>query len=90
VNSCPQDCGSGTTHGSGSGSNVQAVCGNGTCDTGETATSCPSDCVSQGSGSSSGTLDCTDSNVLIACILCEGGLGCTGVDAASCAVCLGM
>lgn len=40
VHSCPQDCGNG---GNG-GSNQNAVCGNGVCETGETATSCSQDC----------------------------------------------
>lgn len=85
VNNCPADCGGG-------GSNVNAVCGNGQCETtkGETAQSCPSDCGGggSGSGSGSGTGMCpADQNACLGCILdptqCPAGL-----DMNTCLTCL--
>jgi hypothetical protein len=91
VNSCPQDCGNG------GGGNQNAVCGNGQCETtkGESATSCPSDCSGgNGSGSGSGggntSLNCSDPNTQIGCLLCTGLGMCTApYDANSCAACGG-
>ncbi len=77
---CPSDCG----QGSGSGSST-AVCGNGICEVGENQTSCPSDC---GTMMGSGTLDCSDPNILLACIECIATQMCTGVDEPDCEVCL--
>ncbi|HET9990428.1 MAG TPA: hypothetical protein VFQ65_17975 [Kofleriaceae bacterium] len=86
INNCPQDCGSGGhgSNGSGSGSNVQAVCGNNTCDPGETAQTCPSDCTGGGSGSGTCPSDVTT------CALCAiSGTSCpTGMDMNSCFACL--
>ncbi|MGE5182465.1 MAG: hypothetical protein ACM31C_10405 [Acidobacteriota bacterium] len=88
VNSCPQDCGSP------SGNN--AVCGNGFCETGETSASCPTDCgLGSGSGSgsgsgTSGTLNCSDQNTVLACAACLALSTCTPpYDANSCQACLG-
>jgi hypothetical protein len=83
VTSCPHDC----DPNQGSGSNTSPICGNGTCETGEDSTTCPLDC---GGGGGSGALDCNDPNTLLACFTCLGGGGCVGVDATSCATCLGM
>jgi hypothetical protein len=91
VNNCPQDCGNG-------GNNMQAVCGNGQCETtkGESATSCPSDCSGGGGGSGSGggggsgALNCSDPNTTIGCLLCTSLQMCTApYDAQSCAACGG-
>ena len=82
--SCPQDCG---------GGNANAVCGNGQCETtkGESATSCPSDCGGgNGSGSNggNGSLNCSDPNTTIGCLLCTQLQMCTSpYDANSCAAC---
>lgn len=75
------------SNGSGSGSNVQAVCGNNVCDPGETAQTCPSDCT--GGGSGSGTLDCTDPTVILACGACAIDMTTctTQINAQTCAPC---
>jgi hypothetical protein len=88
--------GGGTDPGSDTGSNSNAsACGDFVCDPsiGENATTCPADCSGDGTGGSdtggggSGALDCSDENTVFACIACEAGLGCSGVDANSCAAC---
>lgn len=90
VGYCNMDCPSGNHQGSGSGSNVGPVCGNGTCDPGESVATCPSDCnTGSGSGSGSGAaLNCNDSNVQLACLACLFANSCTGVDTAGCTTCL--
>ena len=83
VNNCPADCGTGS-NGSGSGSNTGAVCGNGTCENGETNTSCPSDCTGSGSGSSNCPSDVT---VCFACLI-DATMCPSGLDATSCLTCI--
>jgi hypothetical protein len=75
ASSCPSDCGGGGG----------AVCGNSICEASETGTSCPSDCAGGGSGS----LDCNDQNVLLACVTCLLTNQCSGVDPNSCQACIG-
>lgn len=90
VGFCTSDCGNG-----GSGA---ASCGNGMCETtkGENGTSCPADCgggsgSGSGSGSGTSTLNCSDPNTQIGCLLCTGLQMCTApYDATSCAACGGM
>jgi hypothetical protein len=87
VNNCPADCGSGGGHGS--GSNVNAVCGNGTCETGENSTNCNTDCGGgSGSGSGSATGNCpSDVTQCFACIV-DATMCPTGLDATSCLTCI--
>jgi len=84
VNSCPADCGMHGS-GSGSGSNHNAVCGNGTCEQGESSTSCPSDC-GQGSGSATGTCP-ADPTACLTCIF-DPTMCPTGQDMTSCLACV--
>lgn len=87
VASCSADCGSG---GGGGGGGGNAVCGNNTCETGESPTSCPNDCTSGGgggSGSGSGTCSppVSDISECFACIL--PGSPCPGGDINGCIAC---
>lgn len=82
VGSCTQDCGNG-----GGGTGVNPVCGNSTCETGETSASCPNDCGGGGgSGSGSGTACPSDPN---ACLFCAfaGQMCPAGHDMNSCTAC---
>jgi len=84
VGSCTQDCGNGGSN------NPQTLCGNNTCETGETPQSCPNDCTGGGSGSGSG-LDCNDQATQIGCLFCTLAQQCTApYDAQSCAACGGL
>ncbi len=85
VDSCPADCGTHAAPDAGTG--TQAVCGDGTCDPGEDSNNCPADC-GTGSGSGSGSLDCSDPTVLEACVECLFTNVCTGVDVNGCTTCL--
>lgn len=68
VGSCTSDCGTGT--GGNNGNNNTPVCGNGTCETGESSSSCFSDCgTGSGSGSGSGSSTSCPSDPT-ACVLC--------------------
>jgi hypothetical protein len=85
VGSCTSDCGSG-----GGNTGPMIVCGNNSCETGETPQSCPNDCTGSGSGSGSGsgTLDCNDQATTFGCLLCTFGGTCAApYDATSCAAC---
>lgn len=86
VGHCTADCGSGggSGSGSGSGSGTGAVCGNNTCETGETNANCPNDCT--GGGGGTGTCPAN----ILDCALCAiVGQSCpTGLDMTSCAACL--
>jgi hypothetical protein len=85
VGSCTSDCGSG-----GGNTGPMVMCGNGTCETGETSTSCPNDCGGgSGSGSGGGALNCSDQNTVFGCLLCSAGLCTAPYDATSCAACGG-
>ncbi|MGE0395671.1 MAG: hypothetical protein AB7T06_03010 [Kofleriaceae bacterium] len=88
VASCSADCGSGGGGGGGGGS---AICGNSTCETGETPTSCPNDCSSgggSGSGSGSGSAGCpTPAPAIEDCIGCIAGMCPGGLDFAGCFAC---
>lgn len=82
VGSCSMDCGSG----GGGGSGVNPICGNSTCETGETSASCPNDCGGGGgSGSGSGTACPADPIECLGCVL--GGPCPAGHDAMSCQTC---
>lgn len=84
VGSCTSDCGSG----GGGGSGVNPVCGNSTCETGETSASCPNDCGGGGgSGSGSGTACPSDPLECFGCLI--GGPCPAGHDADSCTACIG-
>lgn len=89
VASCSADCGSG----GGGGGGGNAVCGNNTCETGESPTSCPNDCTSGGgggSGSGSGSGTCSppvsDITECAACIIPGSGT-CPGGDLNGCIAC---
>lgn len=79
VGSCTQDCGSG-----GGNTGPMVVCGNGSCETGETPASCPNDCTGGGGGTGTCPANVTD------CALCALlGQSCpTGLDMNSCLACL--
>ena len=91
VGFCMSDCGNGSNGNSG------ASCGNGQCETtkGENGSSCPQDCgggsgSGSGSGSGTSTLNCSDPNTTLGCLLCTGLMQCTPpYDASSCAACGG-
>ncbi|NVB78848.1 MAG: hypothetical protein HOV81_10670 [Kofleriaceae bacterium] len=93
VGFCTSDCGEGG--GNNNGNNNNPCNGNGTCDPGETASSCFSDCGGQGSGSGSGsgssTLDCSDPLTTFGCVLCTSDpTSCIPpLDPTSCAACGG-
>lgn len=84
VASCSADCGSG---GGGGGGN--AVCGNNTCETGESPTTCPNDCTTGGgggSGSGGGTCPADPLTECLPCILGQGACP-AGLDANGCIQC---
>ncbi len=79
VDNCPADCGTHAAPDAGT-----AMCGNGTCDTGENANNCPVDC--SGAGSDAGTMGACDQQACLTCI--TGGACPPGYDANSCLTCL--
>jgi hypothetical protein len=84
IGSCTNDCGSG-------GGTTNPFCGNSTCDTGETTSSCPSDCGGGGgSGSGSGSSTACPSDVQ-ECLFCAiaGQMCPAGMDMTSCTACIG-
>jgi hypothetical protein len=85
VSSCATDCGSG----GGGGGGGSAICGNNTCETGESPSSCPNDCTSGGGGSGSGSGGAcpTPAPAIEDCIACIQG-GCPGgLDFQGCFTC---
>lgn len=91
VTSCATDCGTG---GGGGGGGGNAICGNNTCETGESPTSCPNDCTSGGGGGSGsgtptgcGTPPPADFSACVACIIPGSGT-CPGGDINGCLACI--
>ncbi len=86
VASCSADCGSG---GGGGGGGGGAICGNNTCETGESPSSCPNDCTSGGGGSGSGSgSGCpTPAPMIQDCIGCLTGTCPGGLDFQGCFTC---
>ena len=83
VGSCQADCGGG---GGGGGGGVQPMCGNSTCETGETNATCPNDCPAGGGGGGGGACP-TDPTACLGCLL-DPSLCPSGLDANTCTNCI--
>jgi hypothetical protein len=81
VGHCQADCGDG----GGGGGGVQPMCGNNTCETGETTTTCPNDCHSGGGGG--GGACPTDPTACLGCLL-DASLCPAGLDVNACTNCI--